>query len=222
MNILIAEDDPVSRPLLQATLANWGYAVSATANGTEALAVLQREEAPSLAILDIMMPGMDGIAICRKVRESQTTNPPYIILLTAMATKQNVVKGIEAGANDYLSKPFHRDELRVRVGVGVQMLDLQRALTERVKELEAAFSQVKQLQSMLPICSYCNKIRNDQNYWQRVEGYISDHTNVEFSHGICPACHVRVKEEMAERKQQRESGDLVVSERIVGMVAVTP
>jgi CheY-like chemotaxis protein len=221
MNILIAEDDPVSRRLLHATLTTWGYAVSATANGTEALAVLQREDAPSLAILDIMMPGMDGLEVCRKVRESQPTVPPYIILLTAMATKENVVNGIEAGANDYLSKPFHRDELRVRVGVGVQMLDLQRALTERVKELEAAFSQVKQLQGMLPICSYCKKIRNDQNYWQRVEGYISDHTNVEFSHGICPDCNVRVKEEMAERKQQRESSNLVVSE-LPAIVAANP
>jgi response regulator RpfG family c-di-GMP phosphodiesterase len=155
------------------------------------------------------------------VRESQPTVPPYIILLTAMATKENVVKGLEAGANDYLSKPFHRDELRVRVGVGVQMLDLQRALTERVKELEAAFSQVKQLQGMLPICSYCKKIRNDQNYWQRVEGYISDHTNVEFSHGICPDCSVRVKEDMADRKQQRESSNLAVSE-LPAIVAATP
>jgi CheY-like chemotaxis protein len=221
MNILIAEDDPVSRRLLHATLTTWGYAVSATANGTEALAVLQREDAPSLAILDIMMPEMDGLEVCRKVRESQPTVPPYIILLTAMATKENVVKGLEAGANDYLSKPFHRDELRVRVGVGVQMLDLQRALTERVKELEAAFSQVKQLQGMLPICSYCKKIRNDQNYWQRVEGYISDHTNVEFSHGICPDCSVRVKEDMADRKQQRESSNLAVSE-LPAIVAATP
>jgi len=221
MNILIAEDDPVSRRILHATLANWGYDVSVTTNGTDALALLQREDAPSLAILDIMMPGIDGLEICRELRKSQSTNPPYLILLTAMATKENVVKGIEAGANDYLSKPFHRDELRVRVGVGVQMLDLQRALTERVKELEVALSQVKQLQGMLPICSYCKKIRNDQNYWQKVEGYISDHTNVEFSHGICPDCHVRVKEELAERRLERQSGDLVGREQTLGLVTAT-
>lgn len=221
MKILIAEDDPVSRRILHATLANWGYDVSVTANGTEALGLLQREDAPSLAILDIMMPGMDGLEVCRNVRESRSTNPPYLILLTAMGTKENVVRGIEAGANDYLSKPFHRDELRVRVGVGVQMLDLQKALTERVKELEAAFSQVKQLQGMLPICSYCKKIRNDQNYWQKVEGYISDHTDVEFSHGICPDCNVRVKEELAERRQRRESDGLVGGERILGIVTAS-
>lgn len=222
MNILIAEDDPVSRRILEVTLSNWGYDVSVTANGTDALAVLQRKDAPSLAILDIMMPGMDGLEVCRKVRESQSANPPYLILLTAMATKDNVVKGIEAGANDYLSKPFHRDELRVRVGVGVQMLDLRRALTERVKELEAAFSQVRQLQGMLPICSYCKKIRNDQNYWQKVEGYISDHTDVEFSHGICPDCNVRVKEELAERKQQRQTGELTERHRIALLAPALP
>lgn len=222
MNILIAEDDPVSRRILEVTLSNWGYDVSVTANGTDALHVLQREDAPSLAILDIMMPGMDGLEVCRKVRESQSTSPPYLILLTAMATKDNVVKGIEAGANDYLSKPFHRDELRVRVGVGVQMLDLRRALTARVKELEAAFSQVRQLQGMLPICSYCKKIRNDQNYWQKVEGYISDRTDVEFSHGICPDCNLRVHEELAERKQKRETGELIEKARTDLLATAVP
>jgi sigma-B regulation protein RsbU (phosphoserine phosphatase) len=207
MNILIAEDDPVSRRILQATLANWGYAVSVTSNGTEAFDLLQRDDGPSLAILDVMMPGMDGLEVCNQVRKVRSANPPYLILLTAMGTKENVVRGIEAGANDYLSKPFHRDELRVRVGVGVQMLELQRALTERVIELEAALSQVKQLQGMLPIFSYCNKIRNDQNYWQKVEGYISDHTNIEFSHGICPDCHVRVKEELAARRLIRNMSE---------------
>ena len=222
MNILIAEDDPVSRRILEVTLSNWGYDVTVTANGTDALDLLQREDAPSLAILDIMMPGRDGLEVCRKVRESQSTNPPYLILLTAMASKENVVKGIEAGANDYLSKPFHRDELRVRVGVGVQMLDLRRALTNRVKELEEAFSQVRQLQGMLPICSYCKKIRNDQNYWQKVEGYISDRTDVEFSHGICPDCNLRVQEELAERKQQRESGNLIERDRIDLLASALP
>lgn len=221
MNILIAEDDPVSRRILQASLTNWGYTVSVTTSGTEALDLLQSKDGPSLAVLDIMMPGMDGLDVCRKVRELRSANPPYLILLTAMATKENVVRGIEAGANDYLSKPFHRDELRVRVGVGVQMLNLQNALTQRVQELEAALSQVKQLQGMLPICSYCKKIRNDQNYWQRVEGYISDHTDVEFSHGICPDCHVRVKEEIAKRRLEKETGSLVGREQTLGLVSAT-
>ena len=209
MKILIAEDDPVSRRILEATLVKWGYEVSVALDGTEAWEMLQRENAPSLAILDIMMPGIDGLEVCRRVRQLPTTTPPYLILLTAMSSKDEVVSGIQAGANDYLSKPFHRDELRARVGVGAQMLLLQKSLAERVKELEQALSQVKQLQGMLPICSYCKKIRNDQNYWQRVEGYISDHADVEFSHGICPDCHSRVMDELAETRKAKEQERLV-------------
>lgn len=207
MNILIAEDDPVSRRLLEATLVNCGYDVSVTFDGNGAWDALQSENAPSLAILDIMMPGIDGLEVCRRVRQLPSSTPPYLILLTAMGSKEAVVRGIEAGANDYLSKPFHRDELRARVGVGVQMLELQKSLADRVKELEQALSQMKQLQGMLPICSYCKKIRNDQNYWQRVEGYISDHTDVEFSHGICPDCQSRVAGEIAERRKMSCSSD---------------
>jgi len=211
MKILIAEDDPISRRILEATLLKWGYKVCLAIDGTQAWDILQGENAPTLAILDIMMPGLDGLEVCRRVRQLPTPTPPYIIMLTAMASKDEVVNGIQAGANDYLSKPFHRDELKARVAVGAQMLELQRNLAERVKELEAALSQVKQLQGMLPICSYCKKIRNDQNYWQRVEGYISDHTDVEFSHGICPDCHCRVMDELAERRKEKVQERLVTA-----------
>lgn len=91
-----------------------------------------------------------------------------------MTTKEDVVRGIRSGANDYLTKPFHREELKVRVEVGLQMLELQRVLADRVNELEEALSQVKQLQGLLPICSYCKNVRNDQNYWQKVDTYLSD------------------------------------------------
>jgi sigma-B regulation protein RsbU (phosphoserine phosphatase) len=208
MNILIADDDPISRRVLESTLVNWGYEVSVTFDGNNAWKKLQSENAPSLAILDIMMPGMDGLEVCRRVRELPTSTPPYLILLTAMAGKDDVVKGIEAGANDYLSKPFHRDELRVRVAVGAQMVELQKNLAERVRELEDALSQVKQLKGMLPICSYCKKIRDDQNYWQLVEGYISKHTGIEFSHSICPDCYHQVTTDLAERQLRKESSIL--------------
>lgn len=205
MNILIADDDPVSRRVLEATLINCGFDVTVTFDGNSAWSAFQGENAPSLAILDIMMPGLDGLEVCRRVRQSPSSTPPYLILLTTLGTKEAVVRGIEAGANDYLSKPFHREELRARVGVGVQMLELQKSLAARVQELEQALSQVKQLHGMLPICSYCKKIRNDQNYWQRVEGYISDHTDVEFSHGICPDCHTRVTGEITERRKTQQA-----------------
>jgi CheY-like chemotaxis protein len=214
MKILIAEDDPVSRRILQATLVKWGYEVSVTLDGKQAWDVMQGEDPPSLAILDIMMPGIDGLEICRKVRQLPCATPPYLMLLSAMSTKENVVQGISAGANDYLTKPFHQEELRVRVGVGVQMLALQKALAERVKQLEEALSQVKELQGILPICSYCKKIRDDQNYWQKVENYISDHTDAQFTHGICPDCYERVMQEFKDQKQTRDANGGVGRDRL--------
>ena len=196
MNILIAEDDPVSRRILEKTLAGWGYDVTVTVDGSKAWDALQGNDAPQLAILDGIMPGMNGLEVCRQVRKLARATPPYLILLTAMSAKDDIVRGLEAGANDYLTKPFDQNELRVRVGVGVQMLDLQNGLAERVKELEEALLQVKQLQGMLPICSYCKKIRDDDNYWQKVDTYISDHTHVQFSHGICPPCLEKVMAEL--------------------------
>lgn len=202
MRILIAEDDPVSCRILEGTLTAWGYDVSIATNGRMAWDLLRRADSPPLAILDIMMPEMDGCEVCRKVRQASSAIPPYLILLTAMSAKDDVVKGIRSGANDYLTKPFHREELKVRVEVGVQMLELQRVLADRVKELEEALSQVKQLQGLLPICSYCKKVRDDQNYWQRVESYISDRLDVQFTHGICPNCLDCLKSEMRAPKQE--------------------
>ncbi len=199
MQILIAEDDPVSRRVLEATLVRWEHEVVVTTDGTEALAALQKEDAPSLAILDWMMPGMDGVEVCRHVRRMNAPAPPYLILLTAKGSKEDMVAGLDAGADDYVTKPFDRDELRARVQVGARVVALQRNLAEHVSELEEALSRVKQLQGILPICSYCKKIRDDQNYWQRVESYISDHSEAEFSHSVCPQCYERVVKPQLEK-----------------------
>jgi len=188
MKILIAEDDPVSRCYLEVTLVKWGYEVSAVCDGNQAWQALQ-EDSPSIAILDWMMPGIDGAEICRRLRAIQTQTTTYVIMLTAKTEKKDVVQGLEAGADDYLIKPFDRQELRARIGVGIRIVDLQRSLADRVVELESALSRVKQLQGLLPICSYCKKVRDDQNYWTQVDTYISKHAEVEFSHSICPSCY---------------------------------
>lgn len=192
MKILIAEDEPVSRRIIQSLLVKWGYEVVVTHNGVEAWEALQSEEAPSLVILDWMMPGMDGAEVCRRVRQADRLKPIYIILLTAKDRKEDLVVGLQAGADDFISKPFDVRELRARIQVGQRVVELQRALADRVKELEAALVNVKQLQGLLPICSYCKKVRNDKNYWEQVENYISEHSEVQFSHGICPDCYQKV------------------------------
>jgi DNA-binding response OmpR family regulator len=190
--ILIAEDDAVSRRMLETTLAKWGYDVLSFSDGAAAWQALSQQETPSLAILDWMMPEMDGTEICRRVRAESSQRPLYIILLTARGGKEDLVAGLEAGADDFITKPFDREELRARLQVGERIIALQRDLADRVRELQEALGRVKVLQALLPICSYCKKIRNDKNYWQRVEDYISEHTDTRFSHGICPECYERI------------------------------
>lgn len=188
MRILIAEDDITSRVLLKHMLAEWGYEVLVTKDGNEAWEALKAEDAPRLALLDWMMPGLDGVEICRKVRQLDVSNPTYIILLTSRSGKKDIVAGLEAGANDYIGKPYETDELRVRVKVGERVAALQSALAEQVHSLREALEHVKTLQGILPICMHCHKIRNDQQSWERLEKYIGEHSDAQFSHGLCPEC----------------------------------
>jgi DNA-binding response OmpR family regulator len=192
MKVLIAEDDPVSRRLLEASLNKWGYEVVVTSDGAEAWEALRSGGAAALAILDWMMPGMDGPQICQRVRQDPQTRSTYLILLTALGQKKDVVAGLQAGADDYVTKPFDPEELRARVQVGVRVLELQGQLAARVRELEEALASVKQLSGLLPICSYCKKVRDDRNYWQQVEAYVTEHSQAKFSHSICPDCYERV------------------------------
>lgn len=188
MRILIAEDDAVSRIVLEQTLKGWGHSVVVTKCGTEAWDALQAEDAPQLAILDWMMPGLEGPEVCRRVRALARPIPTYLILLTARGLTDDIVVGLDSGADDYVTKPFDRQELRSRIRVGERILNLQQGLADRVCELEDALSQVKELKGLLPICSYCKAVRDDRNYWHRVETYIAAHSGARFSHGICPGC----------------------------------
>jgi len=195
---LIAEDDMVSRRILETLLRNWGHEVVTTFDGEQAWQVMSAPDPPALAILDVMMPRVDGLEVCRRVRKLSPATPPHIILLTAKYGARAIVDGMEAGADDYLTKPYDRDELRARVQVGVRIVELQTRLAGRVRELEKALEHVKQLQGIFPICSYCKKIRGDQDYWQTVESYVADHSEAEFSHSICPACYeTTVKDQLA-------------------------
>lgn len=192
MKVLIAEDDPVSRRYLEVALRNWGYQVLTAKDGTGAWEILNQHGSPPLAILDWMMPEIDGAQLCRMIRESSSLAKMYVILLTARAGHENAAAGLQAGADDYVTKPFDRKELRARVHVGARVAQLQASLAERIRELEEALTKVKQLQGLIPICSYCKKIRDDKNYWRQVESYLAEHSEAQFSHGICPECYEKL------------------------------
>ena len=205
MQILIAEDDRTNRLVLTGNLKKWGYDVVVTNDGAEAWDALQQEGAPQLAILDWMMPELDGPDVCRLVRDNPDLRHLYLILLTARGEEDDLVEGLQAGADDYVSKPFRPKELQARVQVGLRVVGLQARLAERVRDLQAALAREKHLQGLLPICSYCKKIRDDNDYWTQVERYVEDHANVAFSHGICPDCfETRVKPEIEQFKAQQE------------------
>jgi len=136
--VLIAEDDPIFRRILESWFKKWDYQVTAVENGVDAWEVLQREDAPQLVILDWMMPGMDGIEICRRIRSGDQGVYRYVLLLTAKDDKQDVIAGLEAGADDYLTKPFDVNELRARVRAGKRILDLQAALIRAKDDLQFA------------------------------------------------------------------------------------
>ena len=133
MKVLVADDDLTSRSMLEAVLTKWNYDVVSAKDGNEAMAVMTGKETPYLAILDWMMPGMDGIEVCRNMRNIKSVRQPYIIMLTARKEKNDIVTGLESGANDYLAKPFDIGELRARVNVGQRMLEMETELLEREK-----------------------------------------------------------------------------------------
>lgn len=201
LDVLIADDESVSRHRLEALLVKWGFRVRSARDGEEAWSLFQTK-VPPLAILDWLMPGLDGLELCRRIRLHPEGGAAHILLLSTRAERGQIVAGLEAGADDYLAKPFHRDELRARLRVGERLIALQRDLRRRVSELEDALSQVKQLRGLLPICAYCKKVRDDGDYWHQLETFVSAHTDARFSHGICPECLPRVRAEMTCRHEE--------------------
>jgi phosphoserine phosphatase RsbU/P len=181
MNVLIADDDPTSRIVLSATLTKLGHQVTVAKDGTEAWAAFETTEVP-LLISDMVMPKVDGLELCRRIRAAKRPKYTYIILLTSVGGKSGYLVGMRAGADDFINKPFDEEQLAARLVVAERILNLQ--------------SQVNQLSGLLPMCCVCKKVRDDQNYWQQVESYISKRTDARFSHGYCPDCFKKTLQEI--------------------------
>lgn len=203
MKILIAEDDITTRTIIQSLMTKWGYEMIVTCDGNEALEVLLSNDPPKIAILDLMMPGLNGLDVCRKVRKMSIKVPPYIILLTALSDKDDIVIGFMAGADDYITKPFDNEELQARVSVGKRVITLQTLLADKVTSLENAMEHIKTLQGILPVCSSCHRIRNDEESWERLEEYISEHSDAQFSHTLCPECVEQYNPGFLEKRRKK-------------------
>ena len=195
MQILIADDDPLSRRLAQHALKDCGADVRFEEDGEAALLSIQTRHSSMLVITDRNMPGIGGVELCRRAKMSGGFPPLYIVMVTAAGSPTDLAEGLDAGADDYVVKPFNQAELQARCQVGMRMLALQESLARRVGELEEALASVKALRGLLPMCAYCKKIRVDESYWQQLEGYLTDHSEAQFSHGICPECYPAVLDE---------------------------
>ena len=188
MKLLIVDDDPISLLIQKKAAQQWGLEVVTATDGESALSYFNNDDPPLLAILDVLMPEPNGIDVCKAIRSLPLSVQPYVIMLTVQSESRDIVLGLEAGANDYVKKPFNIEELRARVRVGVRMMELQNKLVVQMAELQAALANVRRLQGLVPICATCKKIRDDSGYWNDVEQYISSHTEATLTHGVCPEC----------------------------------
>jgi sigma-B regulation protein RsbU (phosphoserine phosphatase) len=178
MKILTVEDEGVSRAILRHALARLGHEVVEAVDGKEAWDLLQGEPL-RLIISDWIMPEADGLELCRRIRGSNAPEYTYFILLSAQDdSEENQFTAMQAGVDDFLTKPLRAHDLWTRLSVAERIL--------------RSTTHVHQLEGMLPICSYCKKIRDDQNYWQQIEHYLSERTRAEFTHSICPDCYRQV------------------------------
>jgi sigma-B regulation protein RsbU (phosphoserine phosphatase) len=194
MRILLAEDDGTSRQVLAGQVRKLGHEPLEAEDGALAWDLYQSEK-PDIVITDWLMPKVDGLELCRRIREDHRVEYPYLIILTSMDRKVGFLEGMNAGADDFVTKPADIVELNVRLRVAERILKLQ--------------TQVKTLESLLPICPECKKIRTRDDQWEQVESYISKRSDAQFSHGICPQCYETVvMPQLAALKKRQQQGTL--------------
>ena len=191
--ILIVDDEPVNIQVLSAALQR-EYDLETAASGNEAISRI-KQSPPDLILLDVMMPGMSGFEVCRLLKAEEPYAHIPVIFLTAMDSFEGESEGLKAGGIDYITKPIKVDLVRLRVSNHVELIRRNELIREQrdvlaiqKAELEASLARIRRLEGIIPICMYCKKIRNDNESWQQLEKYISDHSEAMFSHSICPTC----------------------------------
>lgn len=163
MRILVADDDPTTLKLLEVVLGMWQYDIISVKTGDEALEVLRSDDPPHIAIIDWMMPGMKGVEVCRQIRKESQKIPAYIILLTSLTDKKNIIEGLIAGADDFISKPFNRQELQARIKCGERSVKIHTTFVDRIEELEEDVAKYKKTHEMDAVCKDCDKIQSNDS-----------------------------------------------------------
>ena len=185
MNILLAEDEAVTRLTLSAALKGMGHDVTEAEDGNEAWANLELGKFP-IVISDWQMPGVTGPELCQRLRARAGDHYTYFLLVTATGGKQRYLEGMEAGADDFITKPVDMDELRARLKAAERVLGLRQ--------------HVQQLEGLLPICAYCKRIRDASDNWESIERYVEERSEAQFSHGYCPACYEKYVRPQIEKR----------------------
>ncbi len=204
-SVLVVDDTADNLRLLASILSEQGYSVRPVPDGNLAILSAQTEP-PDLILLDIMMPNMNGYDVCEKLKADERTRSIPIIFISALNEVFDKVKAFNAGGVDYITKPFQVEEVVARVGTHLTLRSLQqeleqanRELEQKVHELQKALAAIQTLSGLVPICAWCGrKIRDENDNWLPVESYVEERTEVKFSHGICPDCLLKFKDEIAE------------------------
>jgi DNA-binding response OmpR family regulator len=208
MKILVTDDDPEMLALTSEVLRRAGYEVIETSTGKECLKKAQTNR-PDLMLLDVMLPDMSGVDLCRQLKSDETLCGTFVILLSGVRiSSEYQADGLDVGADGYIIKPISNKELVARIQAMERIKDAEDALRRKEKEqeelivkLQAALAEIKTLQGLIPICSSCKKIRNDEGFWDQLEAYLSKHTDAVFTHGLCPECfHKAISEIRGMRK----------------------
>lgn len=202
LRILAAEDEPVSSKRLELILEQLGHDVTVTRDGAEAWTAFQRD-GYSMVITDWMMPEVDGLELVRRIRGAQRGPGDYAWVIMLTGREGGMVESLEAGADDFIPKPFAPAELQARIDVGRRVLGIKAELADQVRALEAALTRVQRLEGLLPICSYCKNIRDKDSAWQPVEAFVAQRSEASFSHSICPSCYAKHMAPLMEEHRKK-------------------
>ncbi len=220
MKVLVTDDDPEVRLMATILLKEEGYRVFGAVSGEECLNNVRLHE-PDVVLLDVMLPDMSGVEVCRRIKADEGSKRTLVMLASGVRVSPDYqAEGLDGGADGYILKPFTKRELLARVQSLMRIKKTEDALLQKdreqadlIKQLQEALAEVKTLKGLIPICAWCKNIRDDEGYWERLEAYISKHTDAVFTHGICPGCYEKHKEEIerikAEQQEEASSGFVI-------------